>query len=327
MSFSDQVGNQKVVAALRGAMAENRLPHALLFAGPEGVGKRTLALTLAKALNCSRADGDACGRCRSCSKTDREEHPDVLSLRPSTAQIKVGEIRELNAAIQYRPFEGRRRIFLIDPADAMNEQAQNALLKTLEEPPADAFLILLSERPNLLLPTVRSRCQRFTFSPLAQADVVQLLKPKLTKSEEEIELLARLSQGRVGVALDLDLADYSRVREECLGLLAALAEPLKVKGLLDLAAAWGRLLEREAMLERLRILKSLLADLARLAIVHDRAVFTHEDIADRLRAMSTGWTIQRVYRFSARLDSIERALQRNVNRQLALEYAGLTLDE
>jgi DNA polymerase-3 subunit delta' len=226
--FSAIVGQDVVVAALQNAIGRGRLPHALLFVGPAGVGKATTALVLAQALNCpTSGPADACGECVSCSKIVRGIHPDLLSIAPSPREIRIAwitprrnppknappESRTVTRFIGYKPFEGRRRVVVIDQAHTMNPEAQNALLKTLEEPPDSTIMILTSSSPGALLPTVRSRCQTLQFSPVGQAMIRDYLTGMLDMEPDEAELRAALSPGSIGRAVDLDLDQY----EETLG--------------------------------------------------------------------------------------------------------------
>src|SRR5437588_6147366 len=167
MPLRDIVGHQRTLALLAAAASRGTLPPSLSFAGPEGVGKYTAAIALARALNCEKAGKDACGACAACRRIARGVHADVLVLAPGeTGSIKVDQVREAIDRSAYRPFEGRRRVVIVDQADALIPEAQNALLKTLEEPPAASVFVLVTARPDVLLPTVRSRCQRLRFAPL-----------------------------------------------------------------------------------------------------------------------------------------------------------------
>ena len=212
--FAAVVGQEIVLQALQRAIEREHLPHALLFAGPQGVGKATTALLLAQALNCRTAGpADTCGTCVSCSKIARGIHPDVVWIAPSPRVIKIGQIRELIAAIGYRPHEGRRRIVIVDDAHAMQGPAQNAFLKTLEEPPASTTIVLVTPAPGSLLPTVQSRCQTLRFSPVGQEVVREYLERQLEMPPEEARLRAALTPGSIGGALALDLDAYGSLLE------------------------------------------------------------------------------------------------------------------
>ncbi|HEY7724038.1 MAG TPA: DNA polymerase III subunit delta' [Anaeromyxobacteraceae bacterium] len=240
MPFSEILGQDRAVAALRAAAAGGPLHHAWLLAGPEGVGKGTAARTLAQALNCERGDGDACGACLPCRKIARGVHPDVLVLEEERAMARAGrweprggrapsrdivvdQVRELvDRRLSLKRFEGRRRVVVLDPADAMNPQAQNALLKTLEEPPADTVLLLVASRADALLPTVRSRCLRVPFAPLSDELVAARLEAA-GRPREEARLAAALGGGSLGRALALDpaaLATRRQAIEDAAGLPA-----------------------------------------------------------------------------------------------------------
>lgn len=212
--FGALVGQETVVTSLRRALGASRLPHALLFHGPRGVGKASCAGLLAQALNCSDTDFvDACGSCVSCRKVVRGLHPDIVWIEPDGAYIKVDQVREVVEAVSYRPYEGRRRVVILDEAHRMNASAQNALLKTLEEPPASSVLVLVTPAPSSLLPTVRSRCQHLRFQPLPLRDLGRHLEEVMEVGPEEARLRAALSSGSVGLALEIDLDTWRERRD------------------------------------------------------------------------------------------------------------------
>jgi DNA polymerase-3 subunit delta' len=207
--FDALVGQDSVIEALRRALSDNRLPHALLFHGPAGVGKATCAGILAQALNCEVGGyKDACGTCVSCRKVPRGLHPDIIWMTPEGkgGQIKVERIRkEIIDKVGFRPYEGRRRVVMIDDAHRLNPSSQNSLLKTLEEPPPSSLMILATQAPEKLLPTVRSRCQPLRFRPLAPEVLQQHLEEIHDIPGDEARLRAALVSGSVGRALDIDL--------------------------------------------------------------------------------------------------------------------------
>ncbi len=198
------IGHETLLAHLTGAMAEDRLHHALLFEGPAGVGKHTVATYLAMMANCEAPDGRPCGVCPTCVRIQAGNHPDVITLAPdpekATKVIPVDAVRELIRATGYHRYGGRRRFVIIDPAEALAAAASNALLKTLEEPPADTHFVLIATRARALLPTIRSRCQIVRFSPIPVDRLAAWLS---ARSLPDARALAVASHGAPGIALGL----------------------------------------------------------------------------------------------------------------------------
>jgi len=183
MPFSDAIdsgaraGNRRLIALLARSVHRGMLPPSLIFSGPAGAGKRQTAVATAQAINCLSPSGegesyDACGTCAACTRIAQGMHPDVVIVEPGdSGSIKIEPIREVIKAAGYRPFEGRRRVVIINEADAMASSPQNALLKILEEPPPSSVFILVTARPDMLLPTVQSRCQRVRFQLAEQGEL------------------------------------------------------------------------------------------------------------------------------------------------------------
>lgn len=225
---------QEVVRHLRQALLQGRLAHAYLIVGPRHVGKLELALDLARAVNClAPLEERPCGRCSQCQRIAARKHADlrVLSLRrgsengPSPKEIGIDQVREVGREASLMPFEGRYRVFIFDGAERMSQEAANALLKTLEEPPTRVLLLLIAEREEALLPTVRSRCRRVEMHPLPHQEVVKYLATQREVESDEAELLARLSRGRLGWALQaVERPELLERRREALDTLSRLTE-------------------------------------------------------------------------------------------------------
>src|SRR5579863_4096843 len=258
MGLSDFLGNERIVAALRGALRSDRVPHALLFTGPRGVGKYTLARMFAQAANCERLKDDFCGECETCKRialladpaplieqglVERGEsadaatveriplilqtHPDVWALLPDPVRLKtpvarpmlrIGQIRAVQRAAYFQPM-GRRRVFILDGADTMRWDVANVFLKILEEPPGSATLILIAPSPYSLLPTIVSRCMQFHFAPLSQSDVESILKEKSDLTPSDARMAAQLAEGSPGYALEMDVKKESERRRDALQIL------------------------------------------------------------------------------------------------------------
>ncbi len=208
MTFREILGQERIISYLKTAGQKGRLSHAYLFLGPEGVGKACTARALAAALNCLAPlkDGDACGACASCRRLAAGVHPDFLVIGPApdSQQIKIGQIREFRRLTAYPPFGDGWRVALIKPGEAMNDEAANALLKTLEEPPERHLLALTARVEADLLPTVVSRCHKLAFVPLPAALVARELRERRGLAPPQARLLAALSGGSLGRALTLD---------------------------------------------------------------------------------------------------------------------------
>jgi DNA polymerase-3 subunit delta' len=257
VSFADIVGHDRPLTILKRALANHTLAHAYLFSGEEGIGKRMTALALAAAVNCPDAGGNGgCGQCMACRKTASRNHPDVHLLEADGDEIKIDQIREAQAVLSLKPFEGAKKILIVDGAESMNPAASNAFLKTLEEPPGDALIVLISSMPRSLLQTIRSRCQEIRFQPLPRRALAQVLARTRGLSESDASFLAALAQGSLGRGLAMDgegekaernevLAFWSRV--ETMGPGEALAEAdvlskdrERLERLLEIGAEWLR---------------------------------------------------------------------------------------
>ncbi len=164
--WKDILGHGPEIEDLKSSIVNGRVPHAYIFAGPEGLGKTRIAKEFFKALNCLNTPGDPCDSCRSCLKAIHEGHPDFRTLGPRNGQIVIEDVRGVIDETSLKPFDARRRLIVIEPAERLNKASANALLKTLEEPPESSVIILVSHKPSLLLPTLVSRCQVVRFSPL-----------------------------------------------------------------------------------------------------------------------------------------------------------------
>src|SRR5262249_10688887 len=228
MSFAKLIGNQRNKAILQRLLRNGRINSTLIFAGPDGVGKRQFALAFAKAVNCQRAPigayaEDSCDECPVCRRIGAGEYGDVTVLRPDGAYIKIGQTREMVEEVYFKPREGRQRFFIIDEADRLREEAANSLLKTLEEPPPTSTVILLTAGPEALLLTIRSRAQRRTFTAVSIAEMATYLAENYPRPAPDTALLARVTEGRIGQATAFDLSVYRQERGTLIALLELLA--------------------------------------------------------------------------------------------------------
>lgn len=212
--LKDFIGNQELVSRVKRAS----LPQSALFAGPEGVGKKTLALGLAARTDCRKRSGtDFCGNCESCLKVAGGNHPDIRLIQATGASIGIETVRQLTREARYRPFQGACRVFIVDQAEKMTREAANSILKTLEEPAETSRIILTTAFPHQLLPTIRSRCQLFVFRPLTRDQLKNYLE--IRYGAEEAELRAAFAGGSIGQALQLDLEQTLQDRDRVLAVL------------------------------------------------------------------------------------------------------------
>jgi DNA polymerase-3 subunit delta' len=357
VAFSEFRGNPQIVTALRGAFRAGRVPHALLFTGPQGVGKYTLARIFAQAANCERLTDDACGECHTCQRiallaepqrlieqglAERGEsadaamvertplilqtHPDVWALVPDPVRLKspvvrpvlrIGQLRAVQRAAYFQPMR-RRRVFILDGADTMRWDVASVFLKILEEPPGSATLILTAPSPYSLLPTIVSRCLQFHFAPLPASEVEAILKEKSQLSPNAARLAAQLSEGRPGYALEMDALKESERRSNGLKILARAARGEEFAQVFALTNAISK--DREVSFEeQLSVFYSLLCDLLELSSGIPSPQLRNLPLRKDLDAVAKQIDTRWVMRALRALDQVAAGARRNLNRQLGLD--------
>jgi DNA polymerase III subunit delta' len=323
MAFNEIRGQNSPVSILRSALRKNRLAHAYIFTGPDGVGKRRTALMLAKAMNCqsSPEPGDCCDRCSSCRKIDSGNHADVISIEPEGESIKIDQIRELQRRLRFRPMEGGRRACLVDGAERMNEAASNALLKTLEEPPEETHLFLVTCRPHQLLPTIQSRCQWVKFKPLPTGQIEEIVRRELPGDAEKASFFASLAGGSAGKALALCDRGSFQERLKWLGFF-------KGASAMTPAEIWEtceKMSKDEDLEDFLDLWKIWVRDLL-VYRIQGRGLINH-DLADEIAAEAEKVSLERLDHLFGLLSQVQRAISLNANRQLTLETLFLGMQE
>ncbi|HSE97953.1 MAG TPA: DNA polymerase III subunit delta' C-terminal domain-containing protein, partial [Blastocatellia bacterium] len=217
------------------------------------------------------------------------------------------------------PFEGRRRVSIIDEAHRLKEQAANSILKTLEEPPESSLIVLVTSRPYALLETIRSRCQMLSFAPLSAAELEAYLKANFKRPPEETRMLARLAQGSIGRALEIDLGEYRDKRRIMIELVEAFSIRRDAVRLINAAEHLGRKLEREAFEAHMEVLLVLLADLFHLKLDASADSLVNADVSDRLARVAEAVTLDQIMGWVEKIEELLQDLVRNINRTIALE--------
>ena len=340
--FSELTGNARVKTALKRMLVNDRLPGAMLFTGEEGIGKRLFALEVARALNCrTPKDNEACGVCPPCirigklnypQREDAEEwlqiiwtdHPDVGLVVAPKRVLRVEQMRQIEKEANFRPFEGKARVFLIDEADKLNDASANALLKVLEEPPRTSHLILITSRPAMLLPTILSRCQMIRFSPLTPDEI----ETHLTKNKVDAKtarLRARAAGGSMGRALAGDLVTFTSQRKAMLKVLNALAVSNDRAQLLRSAEQLNEAQYKDEFEERLDVLETLIRDAWMLSLGVDKSQIVNEDLSSELVEIGQRLDSGRAADWILQIEDLREQLIVNVNRKVTTDALFLVM--
>lgn len=365
MPFRDVIGHRHLVRLLVRATARQTLPPSLIFAGPDAVGKATVALALAQLLNCERtpeAEGgdasaldraDACGTCRSCvmlaraARAFRDGAPPAVDclqwLQPDEkASIKIDRVREVLGRAGYRPFDGKIRVVVIDQAEALEIASQQALLKMLEEPPSATRFVLVTAQPDALLPTIRSRCPVLRFSPLPAAELVSALVEQHGWHREEAQLAAATADGRLGRALRKGDADRLDARDVAAVVLEQVAGSRSPSERLEAAQALlargdrshgrpegGRsrrdAVSRQDISVRLEAMAALLRDIGVLSTRTTQQRLANADLAPRLSGLVEAFGIDRLVRAFSTVARAQTALERNASQKVVADWLVLNL--
>src|SRR5687768_14546287 len=340
--FDQLAGNARVKEVLKRMLESGRLPGALLFAGEEGVGKRLFALEVARALNCrTPRNNEACGECPACKRTGKinyperddtdewnqiiwTDHPDVGVIVAPKRVLRVEQMRQIEKEANFRPFEGKARVFLIDEADKLNDASANALLKVLEEPPRTSHLILITARPAMLLPTILSRCQMIRFAPLTPGEIETHLT-KTNVDKKTVRLRARAAGGSMGRALAGDLVTFTSQRKAMLKVLNALVISNNRAELLRSAEQLNEAQYKEEFEERLDVLETLIRDAWMLSLGVKPSQLVNEDLLSELQPISEELDSKQAANWILQIEDVREQLIVNVNRKVTTDALFLTM--
>jgi DNA polymerase-3 subunit delta' len=367
--FRDIIGHRRLLSLLSRSIVRDALPPSLIFAGPSGVGKRRVAIAVAQALNClrpvaggpaprsralsarSRVPGpespapslqplldlpvDACGECAACRRVARLTHPDVrlVGRLEGRTEILIDQLREVIGLSTYRPFEGRRRVVIIDNADEMAPPAQNALLKSLEEPTASSVFILVTSHADALLPTILSRCPRLRFGPLDVAEIAAFLTREHGHPEAEARAVAIVAGGSLGHAIEVASGPFAGVRATAWEALrqaveaASAPERLASGRALTEGASSSNLIghDRDVLAVHLRVLASLVRDLAILSTRAHGEVLANPDLTSELKSLAGSFQHGRAVRAFAAVERALGALERNASPKIVADWLSFQL--
>ena len=325
MSFFDIYGHERQIAILKKAMGQKRVGHAYLFSGIDAIGKRTLAGQFAKALNCEKGDNlhDACGKCSSCLKAQHSSHADMIFIEADGQFIRINAIREIKERMKFRPLEGRWRAVIIDDADKMNDHAANALLKTLEEPSASNILILISSRPYSMPATIISRCRHMRFNPLPVNAVARFLVEQKGMDEQKSGLLAGLSGGSIGRALELNEEDISTFRAEIMQLLMNTKKDDPFS-LLNLASFVSQ--DKKKIKRGLDIISSCFRDALIFKETRKKEMLINSDKSPFINILAQKLTGEQILQNIFLIARAWETIEQNVNKTLTLETMAFKLN-
>ena len=316
MSFEDILGHDRIIEVLRRTLRSGKTAHSYLFEGVQGVGRKKTALTLIQALFCKALPDDACGLCPSCRKIEGGNHPDIHQIAPlpDKRDISIDQLREMQHVLSLRPYEAPRKACIIEPTERMSVSAANSLLKTLEEPPGSALIILLTENAGMLLPTVRSRCQLIRFAPLSPEHVLTLLE-KNGMTPEAATLIAPMSGGSLQRAMGLDNEALVARRETVLSRV----EQMNIHRIATVFDAAEELSgNRDATLELLDMLLSFFRDAVHLGAGSGEIV--NRSVRPAIESIAARRSFPRNLELLERIYETRRDVQRNANPKLALDH-------
>lgn len=319
-------------------LKNSRVPHSLLFAGEEGVGKKHFALELAKSFVCQNPQNfEACGKCVDCQRADKftfpkpddkkeefervffSQHSDIGQVIPCRNNVLVNSIRDLEKQANFRPYESKARFFIIDDADKMNDAASNALLKTLEEPAETTYLFLITSRPDALLPTILSRCQILRFAPIPPTEIEQHLLETKQFAIDDAELLSLLSNGNIGRAMTLDLAKFREQRDLMLKVLQSLLIENNRAFLLKTAEEMNDPKNKDAYGNFLDILQTLIHDIWKIKLGADEFSVVNRDYKTQIKILAEKSDEKRLANWLKEIETLRENFAVNLNKKIATD--------
>jgi len=325
MAFSEMTGQKRAINALKSIGRRDDLPHAFLFTGLPGVGKRTAAFNFGKLINCNDpVEDDCCEQCSACRRANSGNYPDFSVIEPTNQYIRIGDVRELIAGMRFQPIEGRKRVVIFDQCHQMTEEAANALLKTLEEPPSYNLIILIAPEPSMLLSTVVSRTCHLRFQPLSEESIVETLVKNQLLDVEKARVFATVAHGSLERALNFLERDFLERLEKLLERLRNIYD-LEFTDLFDLAKDWSS--EDESLLDDLDLLRLWWRDLIIYRLTGRADLIANTDTFVTLESIFHNMNYVALINIYNIMDSIQQDMQKKSNKLMAVEKLILGLKE
>lgn len=328
MGFNDIPGNEIIKRMLRNSLREEKLPHSIMLYGASV--RNLVAKVLSKALNCEAQVDDSCEECRNCRLIEKDVHPDVITLRPEGTFIKINQIRFLIETSYLKPMIGRQRVFIISNAEDLNEESSNALLKVLEEPSYFTKIILLSENPVSVIPTIQSRCFKFFISKLKKDEWLKFMKAK-NYSEEEAKLLYQIFEGDVEKALNVDIKLLREKRNKVFEMIKSMIDKKNVIEYINemesLIVKNKKSESREEFKDVLKIVSTFFRDVLYMNDSKSYALLINNDFRNELIDLSVKLKNKNLFRYIERIEEMVSSISKNVNLDLALNsFIGMFLE-
>ena len=324
-NFKDIIGQQQIKEHFQTAIMEKKISHAYILNGETGSGRHMLAEAFTKTLLCeNQKEKDACDICKSCLQAESGNHPDIRYITHEKASISVDDIREqLNNDIQIKPYSSDHKVYIIPEANKMTEQAQNALLKTIEEPPAYAVIILITDNLNALLPTIQSRCITLNTKPVNKEQIADYLMKKLSMEPKQAQIAAGFCQGNMGKAIRFaNSEDFHEMKEDILHLLKQI-DTMELPEIMDFIRG---LTQKKGMInDYLDLMLLWYRDVLMFKVTKDANLLLYQDEYHAISQQASTRTYEDVENILAAIDKAKVRLNANVNFEVAIELMLLTI--
>ncbi len=327
-NFKDIIGQESIKKHLQTAIKTGNLSHAYIINGEYGSGRQTIASALAKTIQCQSKtdDTDACGVCTSCKQAESHNHPDIKYITHDKTSISVNDIREqLNNDISIKPYSSEYKIYIIPDANKMTEQAQNALLKTIEEPPVYAIIILLTENCDSLLPTIRSRCVTLTMNPVEKDKICTYLENKFQLEPEQAQIAANYCQGNIGKAIRFaSSSDFIEMKNQVLKLLKNL-DSMDIASIMDTIKEFST--HKNDINDYLDLMLLWYRDVLMFKVTKDANLLLYSDEYSAISEQATKRDYENIENIIAAIDKAKVRLKANVNFDVTIELMILAMKD